>query len=295
MKLRAAARNGWRSWHLALLLVYCSAGIALTWPAWRDLFEVAVEDEESSHILLVPLVALWLAWVRRARLRNVRPTGTMIGPVLVAAGWILGAFGFNNAYQSLWQAGAVVLVAGCALTVLGTGVLFRLFPAFAVLVFLVPVPGQVRETIALPLQTATAATTQMVLEVFGVAVERSANLMIVNGREVAVAEACNGLRMVFALFLVGYAFAFALPLRAYARVLVIAFSPIAATGCNVLRLVPTVLLYAYAPQYADRFHAVSGWLMLPVAFGLLLGLISLLRWALIPVSRYTLAYQPTTA
>jgi exosortase/archaeosortase family protein len=100
------------------------------------------------------------------------------------------------------------------------------------------------------------------------------------------------MRMVLALVLVSYAFAFSLPLRLLARLLVLIASPAAALACNVIRLVPTVLLYGYSQQsWADSFHDVSGWLMVPLAFFILLGITSLLRWALIPVTRFTLAYQ----
>ena len=69
-------------------------------------------------------------------------------------------------------------------------------------------------------------------------------------------------------------------------------SPILAVICNIIRLIPTVWLYGYRPlNMANHFHDVSGWLMPPVAFLALLGIVRLLRWAMIPVTRFTLAYQ----
>lgn len=289
---RSMTKQGWRAWHLPAAVALTAIGFLLTRDAWADMFALARADEEASHLFLVPIVAAWMAWTRRSRLRTCRPTGTFVGPTLVALGWGLSLMGLHLGRLPLWHAGAVLTIVGCALGVLGTGVLVRLLPAFVVLVFLVPVPGMVRQAIAQPLQTATAATTQLLLEALGVPIERAANVVTINGMEVAVVEACNGLRMVFALLLVAYAFAFGLPLRTFARVLVIAASPFAAIACNVLRLVPTVLLYGYAPRtLADSFHNVSAWLMLPFAFLILLGLVSALRWATIPVTRFSLAYQ----
>jgi hypothetical protein len=37
------------------------------------------------------------------------------------------------------------------------------------------------------------------------------------------------------------------------------------------------------------FHDYAGWLMLPVSFLILLGVIRLLRWAMVPVMKYSLA------
>lgn len=259
---------------------------------WSDLLTIASRDEEQSHIILVPFIALWLAWVRRARLRHLHPRGTLFGVIIMLMGWAASYVGFYHAIQSAWHAGAIIVLIGVAVTGLGVNTLLRLFPAFVVWIFAVPVPGTIRHFISGPLQTASATVTQVILESFGVPVERSMNLLTLNGHDIAVAEACNGMRMVLALILVSYAFAFSLPLRPYARVLVLVLSPIAALACNIIRLLPTVLLYGYASTgVADAFHDVSGWLMLPVAFLLLRGIYSVLGWAQIPVTKFNLSYQ----
>jgi len=104
------------------------------------------------------------------------------------------------------------------------------------------------------------------------------------GHEVNVKEACNGMRMVFPLFLVVYVFCFSLPLRAIVRWFLLLLSPIAAIACNVIRLIPTVYIYFYSKSTttADRFHDISGWLMVPLAFLLLMGLIAVLQKAACP-------------
>ena len=263
-----------------------------TLPAWRDIFQIAVRDEESSHIFLVPIVFLWLVWVRRARVRQCRPVGHTAGPLIAAAGWLISSVGYNNAIQSFWHGGSLLVVLGCVISVVGLDVVKRFLPAVFVLVFLVPVPGMARQQIAIPLQTHTAQATAVVFQMLGMEIARSGNVLSLNGSEVGIAEACNGLRMAFALTLVCYAFTFSMPLRGYVRAIVLLASPLAAIGCNVMRLVPTVWIYGYAgPEVGDLFHDVSGWGMLVVAFLLLLGIISLLRWALVPVTKYTLAYD----
>jgi exosortase len=292
MKLQYLTRQGWTIWHALGAAAMALAAFLLTREAWADILSIAYTDAEQSHIFLVPVVAAWMFWVRRLRLRHCPPTGTCVGPIIVAVGWLSYSIGYNFAIESMWHAGAVAIVLGAALAILGKNLLFRLFPAFCVLAFLVPIPGALRQQVSFPLQTASAAAAQVILETFGVAVERFGNLLTVNDVSVTVAEACNGMRMVFALVLVSYAFAFGLPLRNEVRIAVLIASPIAALVCNVIRLIPTVLFYAYASNdAATTFHDASGWLMVPIAFLLLLGAIRILRWALIPVTRYTLAYQ----
>ena len=226
-----------------------------------------------------------------AQAGNVAATpSTAIGLFIAVFGWAVSTYGFQHGHQSLWHGGSVLVVLGCIVTVLGKQLLFRFFPAVAVLVFLVPVPGMIRQQIAIPLQTWTAQISQVVLEVLGVPVERSVNQLTVNGIPVNIIEACNGLRMVWPLILMSYAFSFGLPLRNSVRFVVLLASPLAAIFCNVVRILPTIWLYSYhEKKVADLFHDYSGWLMLPIAFLLLLGIIKMLDWALIPVRRYTLA------
>jgi len=267
-------------------------GVMATWDVWCDLAQIASKDEEASHIILVPIVALWLFWVRRGRLRDCEPTGTWIGPIVMGLGLILYQCGDHFVIQSFWHGGAIMFVLGCLLTILGWHVLMRFLPVALVLIFLIPVPGRFRQQIAIPLENVTAIATQICCDFLGMDVKRFGNILTIRGVEVAIAEACNGLRMVFALTMVSFAFAFGSPLRGSVRILVIVASPLSAIICNVLRLIPTVWMYGYHTEHAaEAFHDVSGWLMLPVSFLLLMGILRLLRWALVPVTRFTLAYD----
>ncbi len=280
----------WSIRALSCLALLAGGALALTWDAWVDIARLAMRDEESSHILLVPLVVFWLAWVRRSRLRHCRRVGTWIGPVIAAFGAACYNIGDTYLLQSVWHGGAIALLVGACLTIWGRDVLLSFLPVFVVLVFLVPVPGRVRQQIAIPLQQASASATQEVCDVIGLPMERSGNVLRINNVEVAVAEACNGMRMTFALLLVSYAFAFSTPLKGYVRVLVVALSPVSAVLCNVARLIPTVWVYGNgSTATAELFHDLSGWFMLFVAFFLLMGIIRLLHWAAVPVYPFALA------
>ena len=69
MKLQSIGTSRWNAWHGLAAAVMAALGVAATFPAWADIFEIAYKDEEYSHIFLVPLVALWMVWVRRMRFR----------------------------------------------------------------------------------------------------------------------------------------------------------------------------------------------------------------------------------
>lgn len=277
---------------LGFAVLMAALGVLVGFDAWADIFHLAARDEESSHIFLVPIVIAWLVWVRRQRIRHLRPHDFWIGPVMVALSWAMMYVGEWRLWQSVWHAGAIGIVVGAFLSVTGLPTLRAFLPAFLVLVFMVPVPGRVRQQIAMPMQNTTAALAEGFFELTDTSVTRSGNLLRINGVDVAVAEACNGQRMVFALTLVCYAFAFGNPLRPWVRVLIVLASPVVAIICNVVRLIPTVYAYGYlSTEQADLFHDVSGWVMLFAAFFILMGILRVLRWSMVPVQPYTLAHD----
>jgi len=260
--------------------------------ALADIALIGFRHEEQSHILLAPIIALWLAWLRRSRLHLLPTTPTLIGPLIIAAAWGLSWWSERTDFQFGWHASALLSAFGCLVTVAGFEIFRRFAPAFLALVFLVPVPQSVLIQIALPLQNMATTVTQFMLETFGVPSVRRGHTLMIHGNPVAVGEACNGMRMVFALFLTVYAFAFSIPLRQSVRFLLLLLAPLTALACNVVRLVPTSAMFAYdSIERAEAFHDLSGWIMLPIALFLLVGIIRLIRWIEVPVMSFRLAMR----
>src|SRR5258706_10184705 len=131
-----APRRNWTLWHLVGALAFIGAAVFAAGEPWRDIWNYAAHDEESSQILLVPVVVAWIVWVRRDRLEGCRPVNRLPGLLLVALGWLLLSMGNRRQIQSFWHGGAIILATGGLVTVLGGRVFFRLLPAFGALVFL---------------------------------------------------------------------------------------------------------------------------------------------------------------
>lgn len=281
-----ASTRGWTAGRLGMAVLFVGAGVLATRGAWDDILHIALRDEESSHVWLVPLLAGWLAWIRRKELSTLQPSSDFWGPILVALGWAVSHWGFYGARQSPWHFGALLVVLGCLTTVVGSRVLWSVWPAVLVMVFIVPVPGMVRQQISIPLERATASVTTTLLGLAGAPVSRSGNQILINNYPVTVAEACNGLRMIFPLFLIVYVFCFTLPLRSGVRWLLLLTSPLCAIACNVVRLLPTVVLFGYASKdVADKFHDYSGWPMVSIAFLVLMGVVKLMQAFKLPVMK----------
>jgi len=268
-------------WIVGALVVTAFAAFSA---AWNDIYLQASRRTDNGYIFLVPLVAGYLVWLRRSRARFVSRRPSLLAVPIVAAAVLLSWWGEQTDTRAALHLGAIVALAACAVAMAGLEVVRQFFPAFLALLFLIPVPAEVRKWLAGPLQALAVTVTQEVLDVIGVATERAGNSIQIAGRSIFVGEACDGMRMVFALALTFFAFVFSVPLRLHARVALLVAAPVIAIACNVVRLVPTALAYAYASaEDAERFHDIAGWLMLPLAIVLLFGLIRFMRWLDLPV------------
>lgn len=282
------ATAAWSAGRLAWLVVLLALAVLAALPSWHNVLDLALRSDEYSHMLLVlPVVGL-LLWQRRERVARVRPRYCLWGVALAALGVAMDFVGFATQIDLIKDVGMVAMFVAPVVAVAGWRWPLAALPAFGALLFLVPVPGRIRQQIALPLQEISATITQWFMDVFGQVVTRAGNVLQINGVDVAVAEACNGMRMVVALALVTYAFVFSMPLRPWARVTLLLASPLVALLVNVIRLIPTVYFYGHwSPEAADFAHDVSGWAVLALALGVLWGSVALARWLELPIEDET--------
>ncbi|MEQ8317106.1 MAG: exosortase/archaeosortase family protein [Phycisphaerales bacterium] len=277
-------RTAWSGGRLAWLAVLLVLAVLAALPSWHNVIDLALRSDEYSHMLLVlPVVGL-LLWQRRERLAAVTPRYCLWGGALALLGVAMDFVGFATQIDLVKDLGMVAMFVAPVVAVAGWRWPLAALPAFGALLFLVPVPGRIRQRIALPLQDTSASITQWFMDIIGQPVTRMGNVLQINGVDVAVAEACNGMRMVVALALVTYAFVFSMPLRPWARITLLLVSPLVAVFVNVLRLIPTVLFYGHLDREAADFaHDVSGWVVLIIALGVLWGSVALARWMELPI------------
>ena len=210
----ANSLTDWRWWHWLGAIAFAALTIIPTWDAWADTIGVARNDEESGHILLVPFVFAWLFFIRRSRLSACRVTiaGRWVGVGIAVFGWLTWRYGYFHGRDIPWHAGPIIMLIGAFIACTGKDLLVKFLPAFGVLAFLVHITASWRQKIAGPMQEIAATATQMISSALGMDVVRQGSVLDVAGVDVAVAEACNGMRMVVTLILASYVFAFVNPL-----------------------------------------------------------------------------------
>lgn len=280
----------WSRWTAVQAVVAVAAAVASCWPAWQDIYLSSTADPDNGYIVLVPAVAGWLAMCRRRRLRSAGRRGLWIGPIIVAFSAGVYLLGGGLVHTLAFHLGAIGVLIGAIWSVVGRSVMLRMTPAVVALLFLAPAPMAWLLPIIDVLGTWSVALTAFVLETLGMSAVANGRELIVGASGLSLGDDA-GVRMIAAIGLVTYAFAFGTPLRQSVRVLLVLASPLVAMVANIVRLVPYALVAEHWTVATGILAQVSGWLTLLLAFGMLYGGIRLLRYAHVPARRYALAYQ----
>lgn len=278
----------WKAFLLAEVAILALLVIAVYWDPIRDIVKIGLRDTDRAYVFIVPVIAGYLAWLRRSRIAALTLRGRWWGPVIIFVGWCCFVTGAYFDVVAMWHFGIISAIIGGLVSFGGLQIIWYFGPPLLILLAVIPIPGSVRQALAQPLQGFATFVTALVLDFFGVPAIRSGNVIQINGNAVAVGEACNGMRLLIPLGLVIFAFVFSLPLKLRFRMLLLLISIPVALVCNVFRLVPSALAYGYLPEFAEMVHDIGGWLMIPLSIGILLLMLRLVEWLDISVSRWRL-------
>jgi exosortase A len=181
---------------LAIGLAYRDTLVTMAGIWWRS--------ETFAHCMLVPPIALWLAWRQRARLAAMtpRPQYAILLPLFgVAALWLLAELMVVNAAT---QFAVVTLLILAVPAVLGLEIARALLFPLLFLYFSVPFG----EFMVPTLMEWTADFTVGALQFTGVPVYREGQHFVIPSGHWSVIDECSGVRYVMASFMVGSLFAY---------------------------------------------------------------------------------------
>jgi exosortase len=249
------------------------------WPVVVELREFWSRNADYSVGQLVPPVAAFLVWRRRAALAKLTVTPAWAGAVLVVVAEALRLASVYFAFGSGPRYSLVLSIAGVVLLSAGWAVFRCVFWILVFLLLMVPLPARVHETIALPLQDQATAAAAFALETLGYFVVREGHVLRLDDQStVAVTEACSGLRMLTAFVFVAAVFGFLVDRPRWQKAVLLASSIPIAVLANAARVVVTAMFVHSAsdPSLGDRFHDAAGLAMMPLALVILYGLLRLL-------------------
>jgi exosortase len=229
-------------------------------------------DPDYSHGFLVPVLSGYFVWQRRQILAALAVQPCWWGLAVLLLGVCSLLLGNIAAEFFLMRSSMLVVLTGLVLSLLGWHHLRVLCFPIAFLLFMIPLPAILLNTITLPLQMRAAEAATSALHLVQMPVYREGNIIFLPHTTLEVVEACSGIRSLVSLLALAVVFATITQRQVWKQwVLVLSAIPIALTA-NALRIWGTgVMAHVYGTQLAEGFyHTFAGWLIFVVAFGLLL-------------------------
>ncbi|WP_454596906.1 exosortase A [Qipengyuania sp. SM2507] len=258
-------------WRAALvrLSLAALALVALSLREWGEMLFIWWTSESYSHILLIPPIIGWLAWIRREDVAQVAPRGWWPGLAAVAAALGLWLTGRVTDLNLLAHTGAVAMLPAAVLMLLGPRVVALLALPLGFTVFLVPFGDEIIP----PLQYLTAemaiALTHMVgvpARIDGIYIHTPAGLFI-------VAEACAGVHFLIAMIALGVLTCFTSFTSWRRRALFMVACVVVPIVANGIRAWATIYIAQFVgAEAAGGFdHIVYGWIFFGLVVALILG------------------------
>lgn len=253
-------------------LVMAAAGVWAVWGSLREMSHKWAEDPTYQHGYLVPLMVPLLLWFRRdqfpaADLGRRRAWAGLALALLGAAMQLAGAY-----FYVRWLAGvALIPYLGAAVLMAGGWPMLRwAAPALAFLVFMVPLPYRYEAMMKEPLKLAATLASTCTLQTLGLPALREGNIIVLDGAELGVEDACSGLKMLIVFGAMAMAVALLARRRLLERVLILASAVPIAILSNVARITLTALAVGIVGERALHVsHDLAGWLMMPMGLAML--------------------------
>jgi exosortase len=247
--------------------------VVLIWGYWNSLSEAAIywTGPQYSHGWLVPLFTIALLWMRREPFREVVPVerwwGVGLLSVSLVARLMCAQIGLD--IPDMWT--FVPSVAGLVLIVGGWHMLKWAGPAVAFMIFMFPLPWTLEQSLLNPLQSLATKVSTYALQTLGIGAYHEGNRICIGELQMGVVDACSGLRMLTIFVALSTAMVLVTDRPWWERAVILVSAIPIALAVNVIRITVTGILHlTVGGDLAELvFHDLAGWVMMPMALGML--------------------------
>lgn len=256
---------------LALGGLAAAALLYAYWPTWVWIEQAWRNEPDYSHGYLVPPLALFLCWSRTDIFPGIRSRLSWGGLSLIGVGIVM-RIASRFVYADFLDAWSMLpMIAGAVWLLVGSAAMRWALPAIAFLFLMFPLPFQAESMLSWKLQGVATELSTIFLRVLGQPAVSEAHVIWIGEEQLFVEEACSGLRIFVGVAALAFFWA-AITRRAWIdRVVLLAATLPLAIVVNAVRITTVGLIYRWTDAAGSRqvVHDVSGYLMIPIAFGLL--------------------------
>jgi len=262
------------------LLLMGAALLLLVVPSYVLLAQTVWTTDEQGHGPIILAVTLWLMWTRREAFFAL-PDRPAHGPgwAMFVLGLVMYVIGRSQQVDTIEVAAHLPLLAAVLLLTKGyAGLRWGGFYLFFLL-FMVPLPGLLVQSLTTPLKIAVSYVAEGLMHHLDYPVARSGVILFVGQYQLLVADACAGLNSMFTLEALGLLYMNLMNHTSLKRnfALAVLVIPIAFIA-NVIRVMVLILVtFHFGDEAGQGFvHQFAGMLLFLIGLIMMLGVDSVL-------------------
>jgi exosortase D (VPLPA-CTERM-specific) len=223
-------------------------------------------QDEYNHGFLVPVIAAWLLWQRRAALLEACGQPHWAGPLLVAVSIVMLVVGELTAVFLLLQVGFLVALAGMVAAIGGLSLLRVAALPIAFLIFAIPLPYFIDAMLSWRLQLVSSRLGVWLLQLFAVPVYLEGNMIDLGVYKIQVVDACSGLRYLYPFLSLSFLAAYLFRAPLWQKCLVVISTLPITIFMNSARIGMTgIAIHQWGTGIAEGFlHLFEGWVIFVV-------------------------------
>jgi exosortase len=266
-------------------IVFFSVLLNLT--IFKQLLQVSLRNDYSSHILLIPFVSALLLYYRRSSIFSYARLSILSGGIIVAVGVALliwpnwESIGLSASAALSVKAFAIILFWIGAFLFLYGGESFRkaIFPLLFLL-FMIPLPEVFLDAIIPVLQRGSAEMTALLFKITGTPHYRNDLIFVLPGITIEIARECSSIRSSMALLITTLLAAHLMLRTVWRKSILVALAVPLAMFKNAIRITTLSLLSVHIDTRFLKnsdLHRDGGILFYILAFVLMMAILALLR------------------
>lgn len=275
------------------------AGLAFLYiPSFVDLFTGLWRAQEQAHGPIVLGVSLWLLhrqWPDMLQ-RSAGHPGSALGWPMLVFGLLLYVLGRSQDIL-IFEAGSLVWVlAAVALLLRGPAALKAQWFALFFMLFMVPLPGFVVDTVTMPMKMAVSYVAENILYAIGYPIARAGVILQIGQYKLLVADACAGLHTLLTLEALGLLYLKLVRHDSAFRNIALALLIVPISfAANVIRVMALTLITYYFGDAAGQgfMHGFAGMVLFVSALLIIMAVDSLLQ-IVVANTRTAIAYKAAT-
>lgn len=248
----------------------------LFWDAIANLWKRWGQQQELSHSYFIPLISLYLAWINRETIRKSVGAPSLVGVAILGVAFLFLLLGQLTSIFLFQHLGLVVAIAGLVAAFGGPSLLRTTAAPVGFLFFAVPPPYWLITVLSWKFQQMSSVIGVAMIELMGIPVHLSGNVIDLGEYRLQVAEACSGLRYLFPFLSLGVMAAYMYRGRLWQRAIIVLSTIPITIAMNSFRIAATgALVQAYGVEQAEgALHFFEGWVVFVFCLAALFALIA---------------------